>query len=265
MQKNYLAFLLFFIVYPPVFAQLLGPDPYYRPNSQAKDLEQVKRPERESVTSGSEELDDIALSRQEKGELSLSATEIRENHVGSLALGVGTTDAWQALSIMGSFFYSRDVHFGGAVGGGAWRFTGAKGGRRYEIETNAFAIEAFGKYFFTDRTPFFLQSGLGLVALNGDVKPIGGDGLEDSSQSEANDSLRSGFRTTGVFLSQQLGWQTNWESGLLFEISIVGFGHTQLMQRTFTRSAAGAKRAVNEELEGFSSWGLLNAKLGWLF
>lgn len=246
-----------------------GPDPYYQQQSKPKDTHRSQKPTNEGtfITGQPEEVEDEDddIGPEETGELALSAIEIREKRDGSLAIGFGTGDAWELLSLTGSFFYNRDWHFGGRMGGGPWRFTGDRDSRRYEINAVSRVTGLHARYFFTDMTPFYLQTGLGFSFFTGDVKPVGGDGVEESSQEEANISLRSGFRSTAFYLSQQLGWQTNWESGFLIEFSIVGLSRTWFVQREFTKSADAAKSAVNSEMEGYQSWGLLNVRLGWLF
>jgi len=205
-------------------------------------------------------LDSEISDDESDAELSLDSDEIRKNYEYSVSLGAGMAEAWQIYHLSAVFWNESGWHLYTSLGGAKLHYSGKRATKDYEIDIVARSLGVGVRYYFEQFPMFFVQGATGLAGFNGDISPAGDDGSETSS-----DSLSSGLSATGLWVSQQLGWQTVWESGWNLEIALVGAEKTWLISKTFTRNSAEARTTLVEKIESPYSWGILNLKLGLLF
>lgn len=202
-----------------------------------------------------DELDESGEDAETEDVLIPDSSELRKIHKRDVSVFMGQAMAWQSYGL--SLGMQPDENSGTlfSVGKGSWDLKTHKEGLDYDLNLDTTGLFASYRHYPTE-FGLFLQSSLGWLFWQGTMNPSG------RSATNISEIVKSGVYANGPVLSANIGFRFSWQSGWIFEYSIVGFSRAALIYTNFTRSNSKTRTALKEKMQGFTNWGLFNFSIG---
>ncbi len=201
------------------------------------------------------------IDKVQADELKLSHDEVRGRFVYFLSAAVGSSKPWQAYTFDAGVVVRPDQVAGAFAGGGPEHLAGIVDEKSYDLKLSTRSAGGTWRYFFHKIEGLSVETLAGYSAWDGNVTPHGSDDVIPDEE----DKLTSSFHATGAYVGVSGAITWLWDSGLYLEWTLCGATKAKVFQIDYSRNSEPVKKAVENDLERASFYGLNNFKVGMFF